>query len=1414
MLKRLLIVILLGGLLLGASNLYAAQPKVTSAAYFDSLNVLQFVFDQPVYNDVAHVIRDGIAVKGYFLDQYHDFRLTGGTLEGDPKSPTLTNTVNLTVTFSDQKTIEHYGYTNSEGLWLIMPEGRFINEQNEGNSEVTLAEDLKIAFYPYVNKPQPVKVSYDAAVNKLGIKFDKVVQAKDAVDFSKVSLLDDGGNSLTFTGAQEFINQIVATDSVIIDFTPKHQQVIENELNTAALSLALGEYAFLDALGNTNKIIAAGSVGVSYVPDTQPTLIDSANYNAKDNTLRIYCNEKVVSTYKRYYYEGGKKLDETLDAINYTGIAVFDPVSNTTARLTGSKSVSIKSDVVLEIMVMPADQILMETFENTSDLKLTLAEYSILDGNLNGIQAFDADDNIRVSYEAESAADAPVVTEAFYNATTNQLQLNFGNIKPQTKGIDTTSVTLSWITLHNASDVAVSLSGGSVHGVKAGVPKFVREIYIDILPEDELKIERLSRGDDLTLSLKPLTFFFESYARTGNGNHELPADSQLVVKYLPDSTGAEITKLKYDFNEDQLAISFNKRIKYSAFDPKDLEIGGVRLSGGSISDTSYTIVDTVYNTKSVSYQAVYAHNLLLDVVEADQALIEALSVEKKADLEAKLAANSIMNLDEVPNLALDVVNGDTTSTNEIIFVGYGRSFWDQSFEAFPTLDILVPASLRAVGDHCYIFVADDQWLATYSEGDEELQIITQAMVDSFLLAFEESTPANPNKGIHGMCNEYFGQDVDTDGDPRITILFTDLRDEYGQGRANRASDVPKAGAFLKRNTQPADSLTPHSAASDMIFVDTEPIIRAGTALQSVAQYYTHLILNGIDPDEEQWLIEGLGGLAPVLCGYNFTSHRFPGENPKMAAEKILNYWTGWNGGTPDIDIMEFYHTALFHLYLYEQFGGDIIKALAASQANGLASVRNVLPASITLEELFDDYAVAGFQDILDHPTFGDKYGFKTVDLGYPTLGSITWVTENVYDNQPQWSFSFYKTGRNQAINNVKFNGNDATNMDVIFVTLRNSEFGYTKAVLNEVNESSVDISDVILGDILTVVTSKSSNGPTYSDYVLSKDIQPPSYVHLNIVQNTSVTQNLNVFVTADEPLYLDVPAEGAEGPKIAVTLGQTEQILEVKNYFTGQDGSVTYLAQHSLAANGDYTVRVSGQDQAGNDFTELTSAVAVNKVLANTGGTISYTDQSSRLTLLPNSLQDDIYMTVSKYNDQEENYLSDIYRYGPEKMNLAIPAKLTIGLDDPRDEAVAIYVRKDDNSWIKLGGDLNAKQNQITVYTGTLGDFVVMADDEAFEIEPQLPRVFSLSQNYPNPFNPTTSIHYTVPGLSHVRLDIYNLLGQRVAELVNKNQEAGIYHLNWDAKDLTSGMYFYKISARNLETGESFAKTMKMMLMK
>ncbi len=89
-----------------------------------------------------------------------------------------------------------------------------------------------------------------------------------------------------------------------------------------------------------------------------------------------------------------------------------------------------------------------------------------------------------------------------------------------------------------------------------------------------------------------------------------------------------------------------------------------------------------------------------------------------------------------------------------------------------------------------------------------------------------------------------------------------------------------------------------------------------------------------------------------------------------------------------------------------------------------------------------------------------------------------------------------------------------------------------------------------------------------------------------------------------------------------------------------------------------------------------------------------------------------------------------------------------------------------------------------------------------------LPTEFSLSQNYPNPFNPSTTIQYAISSKQLVQLKVYDILGSEVATLVNKEQSAGSYKIDFNASQLSSGVYFYRLSAG------SYIQTKKMILVK
>ena len=78
---------------------------------------------------------------------------------------------------------------------------------------------------------------------------------------------------------------------------------------------------------------------------------------------------------------------------------------------------------------------------------------------------------------------------------------------------------------------------------------------------------------------------------------------------------------------------------------------------------------------------------------------------------------------------------------------------------------------------------------------------------------------------------------------------------------------------------------------------------------------------------------------------------------------------------------------------------------------------------------------------------------------------------------------------------------------------------------------------------------------------------------------------------------------------------------------------------------------------------------------------------------------------------------------------------------------------------------------------------------------PGTPYTFAMHQNYPNPFNPSTKISFSIPSTQHVKLEVYNQVGQKVETLVDGFMQAGSYEAEFNAKTLPSGMYFYRINA-------------------
>jgi hypothetical protein len=99
------------------------------------------------------------------------------------------------------------------------------------------------------------------------------------------------------------------------------------------------------------------------------------------------------------------------------------------------------------------------------------------------------------------------------------------------------------------------------------------------------------------------------------------------------------------------------------------------------------------------------------------------------------------------------------------------------------------------------------------------------------------------------------------------------------------------------------------------------------------------------------------------------------------------------------------------------------------------------------------------------------------------------------------------------------------------------------------------------------------------------------------------------------------------------------------------------------------------------------------------------------------------------------------------------------------------------------------------------------------EVDLNIPTDFSISQNYPNPFNPSTTIKFGLPVESKVTINLFNTLGERVAQIANSDFAAGNQRIDFNASNLSSGVYFYTIEAIGVD-GTNFVSSKKMMLMK
>lgn len=463
-------------------------------------------------------------------------------------------------------------------------------------------------------------------------------------------------------------------------------------------------------------------------------------------------------------------------------------------------------------------------------------------------------------------------------------------------------------------------------------------------------------------------------------------------------------------------------------------------------------------------------------------------------------------------------------------VGDTETFWKWDLSVMPPLWVQTPATCRAVGEHCYIFVADSEWNVH----------MTQANVDTVLVRLELNTPNNPDQGAIMMDIELFGPIPDElDNDPKLIVFYSALGSFQGtsfDGYFSPYNQVTEAQAQMMNPPG-------HSNECEMIYMTCYPLNPvAPIRLSVLAHELQHLIHWGQDPNEETWLNEGCSELAMVAYGIPDPITHFP-SNPD-------NSLITWNQQTAD-----YVKVMLFFTYLYEQYGQTgIITDLVADPLNGMASLDNQVAIhfpTLTTGEIIHNWSIA---NVLDSPQPGNGlYNYETLDLPNFTMTNASNIpNQNNLTIQPYATDYFYNYGTHWGV------FYDIVSDVPLYATILN---------LNNSNQCQ----EIIFSGYSSFpdVYSYDWQGP--SKVVLTNTNATPatySYFFGGIANEDNITPALSTSITSVSPnpfsgsseISFSLEKQGFASLKIYNTKGQLVKSILNENKAAGQ---------HTICWNGD-----------------------------------------------------------------------------------------------------------------------------------------------------------------------------------------------------------------------------------------------------
>ena len=671
--------------------------------------------------------------------------------------------------------------------------------------------------------------------------------------------------------------------------------------------------------------------------------------------------------------------------------------------------------------------------------------------------------------------------------------------------------------------------------------------------------------------------------------------------------------------------------------------------------------------------------------------------------------------------------------------------------------------------------------------------------DEFSQALGSSTPAaswNPSMGIIDINETVFGPPSDIDGNGRLDVLVHDIKDQYDPQNG--------VGLFTAGYFSPADLTNGNNA--DIIHLDTYPSIYDANGnrrssdfiLQTLAHEYQHLIFAVQHGSFDLTFIdEGLAEWAEVVNGYTPRTISYLSSAEEMA-RPLLDWREDPNAPYGGPMSEDYQRGGLFHHYLAERVGTEAVGAISRGRGNGVGNyvvMLNDLGASPDQLRLL----VTGFHaaNLVNDQTLNPAYGYASPfrsgirASGFESVDGSAASSSRTTGNLSPGSVRYVRWSQVGSFT-IDITSTSGAQHITPLLLLKSSQGTLQEAfpdVGGEPLSVAGDFEEVYLvlphSDLSSSAVASFMVNAAWGGYSGNTQVEQVVYDTGEAAQQDGSLLGYGL----GGGLSVSLPSETQFANVFDIPVGAALASVDVAMLFYQYLGGIT-----TTSTVRDFTLTIYGDQEGEPGEVILSRDVQWTAGITSPELTYQTVDLDADAAVLSNH-QGRIYVSISDAGSDDNHIflpLAVADHDGPQSPSFMYYNFSNTGL------GWASFDNVQDGS----GGSIF--EGYVVPIRATINLVGGATDTES---DDALPQTLTLAQNYPNPFNPNTTISFHLSGTTDVQLKVFDLLGRRVATLVDGMLPPGAHEVDFNASNLTSGIYLYTITAGS----QRMARTMTLL---